>query len=294
MNGAYQTNLLWNGQFGATGVNVGTEASWTADTPKETNHLGFEGLEIQAIAGLGVHRMELDETFLENNNYKALFDVAFPDVDPSERYDKVQAGLAIAAYERTILSNQSPFQEWLKGDVTAMSNEEKRGAILFFGKADCGSCHTGPALNKMEFHALGMADMYDCPEETFQAGEEVSAHLGRGDFTGKEEDNYKFKIPQLYNLSDSPFFGHGSSFRTIKAVVDYKNKAISENPNVPADKLADFQPLDLTAEEVEDITAFLQSGLYDPNLKRYQPESVLSGNCFPNNDAISRQDLGCN
>ena len=294
MNGAYQKNLLWNGQFGATGVNIGTEEAWTADTPKETNHLGFEGLETQAIAGLEVHRMEIEESFLENNNYKDLFDAAFPGISEADRYDKIRAGLAIAAYERTLLANKAPFQDWLKGEAAAMSDEEKRGAILFFGKAQCASCHTGPALNKMEFHALGMHDIYSCPEETFKAGEELADHLGRGGFTGIEADQYKFKVPQLYNLSDSPFYGHGSSFRTIKEVVVYKNQAIAENPKVPAVQLTDFQPLGLSNDEIDHITAFLTTALKDADLKRYEPESILSGNCFPNNDAISRYDLGCN
>ena len=55
MNIAYQTNIVWNGQFGATGVNAGTERAWTAGTPKEKNKLGFEGIETQAIAGQDVH-----------------------------------------------------------------------------------------------------------------------------------------------------------------------------------------------------------------------------------------------
>ncbi|NNK80142.1 MAG: cytochrome-c peroxidase, partial [Flavobacteriales bacterium] len=59
LNSAYQVNMLWNGQFGATGMNVGTESQWTAGTPKETNNLGYEGVETQAIAGLGVHRMDI-------------------------------------------------------------------------------------------------------------------------------------------------------------------------------------------------------------------------------------------
>jgi len=51
LNVAYQQNMLWNGQFGATGLNEGTYNQWTEDTPKETNNLGFEGVETQAIAG---------------------------------------------------------------------------------------------------------------------------------------------------------------------------------------------------------------------------------------------------
>ncbi|NND34255.1 MAG: cytochrome-c peroxidase, partial [Saprospiraceae bacterium] len=74
MNGAWQPNMLWNGQFGATHLNVGTEAQWEAETPKAVNHLGYEGLETQAIAGLTVHRMDIEEDFCETTSYKQYFE----------------------------------------------------------------------------------------------------------------------------------------------------------------------------------------------------------------------------
>ena len=81
MNGAYQINQLWNGQFGATGLNVGTEDRWPEGTPIATNTLGFEGLEIQAIAGLKVHRMtDIDETLTvlyENDFHGSLSKYAY-------------------------------------------------------------------------------------------------------------------------------------------------------------------------------------------------------------------------
>ena len=82
MNTAYQKIMLWNGQFGATGLNTGTESAWTFDTPKETNFLGFEGVETQAIAGLKVHRMDIDEdnSVIEDLGYKTMFDEAFSNV----------------------------------------------------------------------------------------------------------------------------------------------------------------------------------------------------------------------
>lgn len=294
MNGAYQKNMLWNGQFGATGLNENTESEWTAGTPKERNFLGFEGLETQAIAGLGVHRLVMDSSLIHNTNYKDLFDVAFSNSPISERYTIENAGLAIAAYERTVLSNQAPFQEWLKGNKDAMNEMEKRGAILFFGEAGCASCHNSPALNSMEFHGVGLKDLVDCPEETFKTTPDNPQNLGRGGFTGNMDDNYKFKVPQLYNLKDSPFYGHGASIRSIKAMVEYFNNGISENSIVPNSQLAtEFQPLNLTNEEVNQITAFLENALYDNNLKRYEPSSLPTGNCFPNNDPLSRNDLGC-
>ena len=292
MNGAYQMVNLWNGQFGATGPNVGTEAQWTVDTPKETNNLGYEGLETQAIAGLKVHRMENVDDFNESF-YKAEFDAAFSNIDVSERYSREFAGLAIAAYERTLLSNQAPFQLWLNGNRDAMNDQEKEGAILFFGTANCASCHSGPALNSMEFHALGMSDLHSNIEATY-GDVDADANKGRGGFTKVASDEYKFKVPQLYNLADSPFYGHGGTFRNIRDVIAYKNAGIKENSNVPDSQLADdFRPLNLTDTEIDAITAFLSSALHDPNLLRYQPNSVKSGNCFPVNDDLSKIDLGC-
>lgn len=296
LNTAYQKNMLWNGQFGATGVNVGTEAAWTADTPKEVNLLGFEGVETQAIAGLTVHRMGLDNNFIQNTGYRILFDAAFPDVNPIERYSIKNAGLAIAAYERIIVANQSPFQLWLHGDKSAMTLEQKEGAVLFLGKAGCVDCHNGPALNDMDFHALGTKDLYqETVIQTFHTAPTNGEIKGRGGFTGVSTDDYKFKTPQLYNLKDSPFYGHGGSFRSVEEVIRYKNEAIAENENVPTDALSDkFVPLNLTNDEIALLAEFIENGLYDPNLMRYQPNSLPSGFCTPNNDAASRADTGCN
>lgn len=296
MNGAYQKAMLWNGQFGDTEINIGTEANWTAGTPIATNHLGFEGLETQAIAGLGVHRLEINQDFLDSYpEYVTYLDAAFPNVAVTERYSKKNMGLAIAAYERTLLSNQAPFQKWLRGDMLAMTDLEKQGANLFFGKANCSTCHNGPALNSMEFHALGMKDLFECPEEVFMTNAQDPANLGRGGFTKNEEDNFKFKVPQLYNLVDSPFFGHGASFRSVRDVVVYKNNAVPQKTTIQSSQLAEaFVSLDLTEEEIDALTAFLESGLRDPNLKRFEPESLPSGNCFPFNDPLAANELGCN
>jgi len=294
MNGAYQINQLWNGQFGATGFNTGTDYAWTNGTPIATNELGYEGLEIQAIAGLGVHRMDIDMDRLEPLGYKEKFDIAFSDFPEADRYTKETAGLAIAAYERTLLSNQAPFQKWLKGNKNALSEPELRGAVVFFEKGKCVSCHDGPALNKMEFHALGMKDLRGCAEETFKTSVIGNDRLGRGGFTGLEEDNYKFKTPQLYNLADSPFYGHGSSFRSIKEVLEYKNDAVIQNQEMPQNKVSDqFVPLGLSDQEIDDLVAFLSNGLRDPNLARYQPDEVLSGNCIPFSDPLAASELGC-
>ncbi|WP_235296309.1 cytochrome-c peroxidase [Portibacter marinus] len=295
LNTAYQTVMLWNGQFGATDVNIGTEDQWALRSPKEINYLGFEGLESQAIAALKIHRLKVTEWIVEELGYKEHFDTAFPDIPAEERYNDTIAGLAIAAYERIVLADEAPFQLWLDGDADAMTEQEKKGAILFFGKANCVQCHTGPSLSTTEFYALGMKDFSGEHISPTIAQDFFTSAQGRGGFTGDDNDLYKFKVPQLYNLTDSPFYGHGGSFTSIEDVINYKNEAIAENPAVPSEKLySGFVPKNLTDEEVDQITAFVENALYDPNLERYVPESLPSGLCFPNNDEQSRMDLDCN
>ena len=291
LNSAYQDVMLWNGQFGATGTNAGTEVFWTAGTPKEENSFGYQGVEIQAIAGLKVHRMGIGPEITTNAEYQEMFEKAFPKSSGDELYSRENAGLAIAAYERTLLPNQAPFQSWLGGDFRAMTEQQKEGALLFFGKAKCVSCHTGPALNRMEFHALGMPDLIG--NGIYGSGEDKSEHLGRGGFTGNPGDNYKFKIPQLYNLKDSPFFGHGGTFTSVREVIEYKNQAISSEPIDPNQLSEQFRPLDLTEHEITALVAFIEEALYDDDLVRYTPNSLPSGACFPNADPRSREDLHC-
>ncbi len=292
LNVAYQDIMLWNGQFGGTGTNAGTEANWT-NIPE--NFLGFEGVEIQAIKGQGVHRLLVDNNFVNTFGYKQMFDNAFPDVIESERYTTLNAALAIAAYERTVLPNQSPWQRWLKGEYNALSKEEKRGAMVFFGKGKCYECHTGPALNDKNFYAFGMGDFDNSATALIidQSGFD-GVKKGRGGFTKVSSDNYKFKTPTLYNLIDNGFFGHGGTFTSVKEVIEYKNQGIPQSTEVPTQNLASqFGSINLTKKQIDNLTLFIENGLRDPNLDRYVPLAVNSGNCIPNNDALSRVDLGC-
>ena len=295
LNVLCQELMLWNGQFGATGQNVGTENAWTAGTPKEKNWLGYQGIETQAIAGQGVHRLKIDRDYLSSlPAYVTMFAEAFPSLPASQRMTDINAGLAIAAYERTLIANQAPFQKWLRGNITALSTTEKRGAVLFFGKAGCVKCHTGPALNDMAFYALGMNDLLTGVKGAVNAGADKPEHKGRGGFTGRTEDMFKFKVPQLYNLRNVKFLGHGAQFSSVLEVLNYKNRGIASNRNVPTTQLAtDFKPLNLTSQEIEQLRLFVENALYDPNLKRFVPQSLPSGFCFPNNDPQSKLDKGC-
>ena len=294
LNLAYVTNTFWNGEFGAKGVNIGTEDVWAQENDRtEVNKLGYVGLESQNIEGLPLHRMLINDKVLDEFGYRAYFDKAFPQWDESKRYSSQAAAFAISAYLRTLMTTDAPFQKFLKGDKDAMTMAQKKGADLFFGKARCINCHDGTSFNSMNFYRIGTADMY--ASGGIATTPYDKKNLGRGGFTGNEDELYAFKVPQLYNVGDYATLFHGSSKRSVREVVEYKVAARSENPRVSNDELADyFQPINnMTATDIDNLVDFLENGLRDPNLTRYVPESVLSGNCFPNNDVVSKQQMGC-
>jgi cytochrome c peroxidase len=293
LNLAYQDVALWDGRFGGTGTNAGTEAGW--DLIPE-NYAGFQGVEVQAMQGQDEHRLLIDDYFLDTYNYRVLFDAAFSDVPEANRYTRETAALAIAAYNRTLLSNEAPWQAYLKNDLEALSDQEKRGAVVFLNEGKCVQCHTGPALKDKSFHAFGFAEFDNSPDAIVKPNVNMSlVERGRGSFTGNADDDFKFKTPTLYNLVDIGFFGHGGSFSSIADVVAYKNEGVPQNTSVPDSQLADgFGGLNLTAVQMEDLTAFISNGLRDRNLMRYVPDAINSGFCFPANDLPAREDLGCN
>ena len=293
VNVAYVSNTFWNGQFGGGGVNEGTEELWNLREDTERNHLGFEALETQNIEGLISHRIAINKDLLDEYGYTFLFDQVFADIPDSVRYTTATASLAFSAYLRTLLSNRAPFQEWLKGNRQAMNYNEKRGAILFFEKAQCFQCHYNQNLGSSEFHALGVTDMDQIP--SYNTSPDDRRNLGRGGFTLQPEDNFKFRVPGIYNLGGANFYFHGASKQSLKELIDYKNLAQSENPRVSQDLISSkFSPIGLSEEEKSYLLSFLENALEDPDLKRYEPTSVLSGNCFPNADEASILDLDCN
>lgn len=283
----WQETLGWVGQYGADAGAPGLDQFGTL---RAANASGFKALEVHALHSLSKYRLDVSG-IAGDSTYKALYAQAFPEAP--FLMNNTQTALALAAYQRTLLPDEAPFQRWLKGNHIAMSGAELRGALLFFGKAACHTCHTGPALNSDGFYALGMKDLAGFGVYGPQ-GASVPINKGLENVTRNTEDLFKFKTPQLYNLLDAPYYGHGASFQTVREVVQYKNKAVPENAGVDVGQLpAGFVPLNLSRSEVQDLTAFLETGLRDPNLRRFEPKTIPSGQCFPNNDTETRIDRGC-
>jgi cytochrome c peroxidase len=301
LNVAYQDVMLWNGALGnsVNGVinaGIAPDRLMTEGTPKAANSQGFSGIETQAIAGTGVHRIGSFPPELEKTEYYDLLLAAFPQYTMSELAQGATA--SIAAFERTVLANKSPFQLWLRGDKFAMTEQQISGAEVFFGNGGCYGCHQGAALSSpvgatadQVFFAVGFDDLDVNDDIIGQVADGV--RLGRGGFTGNPLDDYKFKVPQLYNLADTDVFGHGGSFSSVREVVEYKNNAVAQNKASTSQLDYRFSPLGLAEEELTDLVVFLEEALRDPDLMRYEPESLPSGLCVINNDPTSRSDLGC-
>lgn len=229
--------------------------------------------------------------------YQAKFNAAFPTVPPASLGFQ-HAANAIAAFEiETFTRASSPFDRFLAGDNRAMSADAKRGALLFFGKARCSQCHSGPLLGGQSFANVGV------PQIGPGVGSAAPLDIGRGEEVQFQEYKFAFRVQPLRNVElTAPYF-HSGAYSTLEAVVRHYNNADSAQRNFdpsgltpavramyhgdPASvsavlKTLDFRlrdPLRLTATEQGQLVTFLKS-LTDPaarDLSSIVPASVPSG-----------------
>jgi cytochrome c peroxidase len=149
---------------------------------------------------------------------------------------------ALAAFQRTLVSRDSPFDRYLAGDEQALSLDARRGLELFRGSAGCIRCHNGPLLSDGKFYRLGVGHSDE----------------GRGGVTGKQEDRYKFRTPSLRDVARTAPYMHDGSQRTLTEVVEfYYRTAPTQGPDgLPLD----IAPLlDQSFMEIAEIVAFLES-----------------------------------
>ncbi|MEW5875458.1 MAG: cytochrome c peroxidase [Candidatus Zixiibacteriota bacterium] len=151
---------------------------------------------------------------------------------------------AIADYERTRLSGNSPWDRWKAGDQTAVTDQVKFGDELFFGKALCNQCHLGQNLTDNLFHNLGVG--WNAETSTF-------ADEGRFVVSKEEADKGAFKTPGLRDCTKHAPFMHDGSMATLEEVVQHYNKGGNPNPYLSPK----ISALNLTDEEVAAIVALL-------------------------------------
>ena len=230
--------------------------------------------------------------------YQAKFNAAFPGT-PASVLGFQHAANAIAAFEIEAFTRQnSPFDRFLHGDNRAMTAEEKHGALLFFGKARCSTCHSGALLGGQDFANIGV------PQIGPGVGKSAPHDLGRGEeFVQVPQYRFAFRVQPLRNVELTAPYMHNGAYPTLEAVVRHYNHADSAHRNYDVTNLPptlremyhgddatkrdvlqslDFrirEPLRLTDTEQRQLVAFLES-LTDPsarNLSSVVPTRVPSG-----------------
>ena len=293
--------------------------------------------------------------------YQKLFRDAFPEEtaqadaagDLNLLINDVTVLRATATFLRSAVTRNTPWDRFLAGENGALTAGQRRGAQLFFtpardGGAGCYACHSGPMLNKQvndpdvagagqfveeNFYNLGLGDH---PLQVLNAvgrRDQDFRDDGRREITARASDAFKFRALTLRQLKDGKFFFHNGSFTRVKDVVQYFNRGLPQDEVAAA--AGTLTPrftyprgagsprgLGLDEGQVDNLTDFLENGLYDPALVRFDPDSTTktlepnerdlnyslfrpdlaalgardgrmpSGRPRSNDDALSRRDMG--
>jgi cytochrome c peroxidase len=151
---------------------------------------------------------------------------------------------AVAAYMRTLICGDTPFDRYQQGDRTAVSEAAVRGWDLFRGKAGCGTCHAGILFTDLQYHNVGVGMDVAEPD------------VGRAKVTGNEKDTGAFKTPTLRNITRTAPYFHNGQARTLREAVGFMLGGGYDNPHLDRKNL---RPVTLTDAELFDLIAFLQS-----------------------------------
>ncbi len=236
--------------------------------------------------------------------YVALFRRAFDDVSDADSITFAHAANAIATFEASAFrADNTPFDRWLRGDALALDGAARRGLDLFYGKAGCARCHSGPLLTDHRFHAIGMPQIGpgqgNGPSEREDFGRELA--------TGDANDRYRFRTPPLRNVALTGPWGHDGAYVSLSEAIrhhldpaaalerydrhqgrlpgrrdltaadlDAHDDAAARAAIAAANEL---EPVTLTELEIADLTAFLEA-LTDPSsidMSELVPTSVPSG-----------------
>ncbi|MGB1012009.1 MAG: cytochrome-c peroxidase [Thiolinea sp.] len=190
-----------------------------------------------------------------NSKYLALFQQAYG----TDSIEGEQVLDAIATFERTLVANNSPFDRWMRGDASAMTNNQLVG-MREFTVNNCIACHSGPMFSDFELHVLGVAE--NSKNSTPDTG----------------DGNFAFRTPSLRNLGLTAPYMHNGRFSTLRETVQFYDEPASENPNVPNSALdPDFTSIgEIEGERLDRLVDFLNS-LNDDQFDKKQPETVPSG-----------------
>ena len=252
---------------------------------------------------LGTHPpMVIRQVLLQRLSDNPEYAARFADVFGSEKINLRQLAEAIAAFERQLIFTAAPWDDYVAGDETALSQAQKRGALLFFGEMtagiQCAGCHSGDLFTDQRFHNL-LAPQLGPGKDNGEGGRD---DLGRANVSFDFRDQYRFKTPSLRNVALTSPYLHSGAYRELAEVIwHHANPWRANIAYVPSQQLPpqlqnqvlpyDFdrqahsvaKPLragmPMSEADAADLVRFLQA-LTDPaaqDLSHILPETVPSG-----------------
>ena len=217
-----RTHFFWDGRA----TSLEEQALGPITSPDEM------GLPIEE----AVERLNKDEFYA--NAFKKIFKAA-PNKDNLLK--------AIAAFERTLETSNSPYDRYINGDDNAMSAAAVRGRNIFIGKGNCNNCHSGEDFTADRFKSIGLYNGKDLND------------AGRFLITKDSTVLGDFKIPGLRNVAVTAPYMHNGKFKTLRAVVEYyNNPSAVVGDNINRD-LSLEKPLNLSSIEMDDVVEFLKA-----------------------------------
>jgi cytochrome c peroxidase len=162
---------------------------------------------------------------------------------------------ALASFVRSILSGAAPFDRFVNGDRSALSDEQQAGLQIFRGKGNCTACHVGPNFTDERTHNTGIA--WAGRAGGAGGSEATNGFLdeGRAAITGKPDDRGAFKTPTLREVTRTAPYMHDGSLATLEDVIDYYDRGGNLNPLLDPE----IRPLRLTTGEKRALISFLSS-----------------------------------
>jgi cytochrome c peroxidase len=220
-NAVYADFLFWDGRSNS----LEEQAIMPITNPLEMGMTSLDALamKIRQIQG---YRIQFEQVF-ENG------------VTPEN------IGAALAAFERTLVAGNSPYDRFIKGQTDELSQAAQRGMTVFLNAGHCSACHSGPLFSDGGFHNIGIGKSLE------------TADAGRFHVTGRRGDRGSFKTPSLRDVSRTSPYMHNGSLKTLEDVVQFYAAGGIPGPQLDED----IYPLNLSQQQKSDLVEFLTVGL---------------------------------
>ncbi|CAM2978643.1 cytochrome-c peroxidase [Moritella viscosa] len=230
---------------------------------------------------------------LTRNQWLTEFQTAFnSDAEPEELVTFANIGKAISEYERSMLFINSPWRKYLNGDISALTAQQKQGALLFFNTpqdngAGCSTCHSGPLLSDERHNIIAF------PQIGIGKGDGSNGDddFGRERVTGDAQDRYNFRTPSLLNVAVTSPYGHAGTFDSLERVLRHHiNPTRSIDDYVNSNEwcqLAQFNNIANCADLYPNVKENGELALNKLNQER-QDETSRLPNINLNNDEIEQ------